>query len=114
MAAYQLSLEHSTSSGFVSKLNINGQYEESTTVTECNNYYLSQYSLIAKYLSTGLHYFSITFHTGYSHTFTDCVHSYIGNTNVFAVYLPSQCSVRSVCPDSTLSYSTSWANTDLT
>ena len=113
MAAYQLSLEHSTNSGFVSKLNINGQYEESTTVTEGNNYYLSQYSLIAKYLSTGLHYFSITYRTGYSHTFTDCTHSYNGNTNVFAVYLPSRCSVRSVFPDSTLTYSTSWANTDL-
>ena len=42
MAAYQLSLKLSSQSWFVSKLNINGQYEESTTVTEGNNYYLSQ------------------------------------------------------------------------
>ena len=114
MAAYQLSLELSATHWFVSKLNINGQYEESTTVTEGDNYYLSQCSLTAKSLGTGLHYFGITYRTSISSTFTDCTYSYNGNTNLFAVYLPSRCSVRSVFPDSTLSYSTSWANTDLT
>ena len=114
MAAYQLSLELSTKSWFVSKLNINGQYEESTTVTEGDNNYLSQYSLIAKRLGTGLHYFGVTYRTSTSNTFTDCTYSYNGNTNLFAVYLPSSCSVKSVFPQTTLSYSTSWANTDLT
>ena len=42
MAAYQLSLELASPHWFVSKLNINGQYEESTTVIEGSNYYLSQ------------------------------------------------------------------------
>ena len=114
MAAYQLSLELSARSWFVSKLNINGQYEESTTVTEGDNNYLSQYSLIAKYLGTGLHYFGVTYRTRTSNTFTDCTYSYNGNTNLFAVYLPSRCSVTSVFPQTTLSYSISWTDTDLT
>ena len=114
MTAYQLSLELSTINLFVSKLIITGQYEESTIVTEGNNYYSSQYSLAAKYLSTGLHYFGVTYRTSTSNTFSDCTYDYNGNTNIFAVYLPSRCSVRSVFPDSTLPYSTSWANTDLT
>ena len=41
MAAYQLGW-------MVSKLNINGQYVESTTFTEERHYYLSQNSLLAK------------------------------------------------------------------
>ena len=45
MAGYQVSLELSAKSDFVSKLNINGQYEESTTVIEGRNYYLSQYRI---------------------------------------------------------------------
>ena len=114
MAAYQLSLELSAKNWFVSKLNINGQYEESTTVTEGDNYYLSQYSLIAKSLGTGLHYFGVTYRAQTSNTFTDCTYSYNGNTNLFVVYLPSRCSVASVFPDSTLSYYTSWTDTDLT
>ena len=116
MAAYQLSLELSATRWFVSKLNINGYYEESTTVTEGDNYYLSHYSLIAKYLGTGLHYCGVTYRTGTSNTFTDCTYSYNGHTNLFVVYLPSTCSIRSVFPQTTLtlSYSTSWANTDLT
>ena len=48
MATYQLSLEHSLPGWMVSKLNINGQYVESTTFTEERHYYLSQYSLLAK------------------------------------------------------------------
>ena len=60
MAAYQLSLKLSSQSWFV---NVNGQYEESTTVTEGNNYYLSQYSLLAKSLNAGLHYFGVTYRT---------------------------------------------------
>ena len=114
MAAYQVSLQHSSSGHFVSKLNVNGQYEESTTVTEGDNYYLSQYSLLAKRLRRGLHYFGITYRTPYSYLFTDCTNNHNGNTNVFAIYLPSRCSVRSVFPQTSLSLSTSWQNTDLT
>ena len=116
MAAYQLSLELSSQNWFVSKLNINGQYEESTTVTEGNNYYLSQYSLLAKFLATGLHYFGVTYRTATSNNFTDCTYNYNSNTNLFAVYLPSRCSVINVFPQTSnsLSLSTSWQNTDLT
>ena len=115
MAAYQLSLELSSKQWFVSKLNINGQYEESTTVTEGDNHYLSQNSLMAKHLNAGLHYFGVTYRTITSNNFTDCTYNYIGNTNLFAVYLPSRCSVAaSIFPQNTLSLSTSWQNTDLT
>ena len=41
MATYQLSLEHSSQSWFMSKLNINGHYEQSTS-TEEQNTHLSQ------------------------------------------------------------------------
>ena len=114
MAAYQLSLELSSKNWFVSKLNINGQYEESTTVTEGDNYYLSQYSLLAKSLNPGLHYFGVTYRTTTSNNFTDCTYSYNGNTNLFAVYLPSRCRVRSIFPQTSLSLSKPWQNTDLT
>ena len=114
MAAYQLSLERSSQSYFVSKLNINGQYEESTTVTEGNNYYWSHYSLLAKSLNKGLHYFGVIYRTYTSNSFTDCTYNYNGNTNLFAVYLPSRCSVTNVFPQTTLSLYTSWQNTDLT
>ena len=112
MAAYQLSLEHSSQSWFVSKLNINGQYEQSIS-TEEHNTHLSQYSLLAEYFSIGLHYFGVTYRTNVLKTFTDCTHSYNGNTNLFAVYLPSHCSVRNILPQFQSSYSTSWTNTDL-
>ena len=114
MAAYQVSLQQSTKGYFVSKLNVNGQYEESTTVTEGNNYYLSQYSLLAKTLHRGLHYFGLTYRTPFLNLFTDCANNHNDNTNVFAIYLPSHCSVRSVFPQTSLSLSTSWQNTDLT
>ena len=114
MAGYQLSLELSSQNWFVSKLNINGQYEESTTVTEGNNYYLSHYSLLAKSLKRGLHYFGVTYRTVTSNNFTDCTYNYNGNTNLFAIYLPSRCSVINVFPQTSLSLTTSWQNTDLT
>ena len=114
MAAYQLSLELSSQGHFVSKLNINGQYEESTTVTEGNNYYLSQYSLLAKSLNKGLHYFGVTYRTPSPNNFTDCTYNYNSNTNLFAVYLPSHCSMINVFPQTSLSLTTSWWNTDLT
>ena len=114
MAAYQLSQEHSSPGWMVSKLNINGQYEKSTTVTEEGHYYLSQYSLLAKRFNRGLHYFGVTYRANTLKIFTDCTYSYNGNANLFAVYLPSHCSVRNIFPQSSLSYSTTWANTDLT
>jgi len=75
---------------------------------------LSQYSLLAKHLYRGLHYFGVTYRTPSLNNFTDCTYKYNGNTNVFAIYLPSQCSVVSIFPTTTLSLSTSWKNTDLT
>ena len=114
IAAYQLSLELSSQKQFVSKLNINGQYEESTTVTEGNNYYLSHYSLLVKHLNAGLHYLGVTYRTATSNNFTDCTYNYNGNTNLFAVYLPSSCSVRNIFPQTTLSLTNTWQNTDLT
>ena len=113
MAGYQLSLE-SSKRFFVTKLNINDQYEESTTVTEGYNYYLSQYSLLAKSLGLGLHYFGVTYRTDFLNNFTDCTNSYTGNTNVFAIYLPSTCSLVRVHPQNSLLLPTSWQNTDLT
>ena len=113
MATYQLPLEHSSQSWFMSKLNINGHYEQSTS-TEEQNTHLSQYSLLAKYFSIGLHYFGVTYRrTNILKTFTDCKYNYNGNTNLFAVYLPSHCLVRNILPQSHSSYSTSWTNTDL-
>ena len=114
MAAYQLSLALASPNGFVSKLNINGQYEESTTATEGNNYYLSHYSFLAKRLKAGLHYLGVTYRTGTFNNFTDCTYNYNGNKNLFAVYLPSSCSIINVFPQTTLSLTTSWQNTDLT
>ena len=114
MAAYQLSLEHSSPGWMVSKLHINGQYVESTTFTEDRHYYLSQYSLLAKGFKRGLHYFGVTYRASTLKTFTDYTYGYDGNTNLFAVCLPSRCSVINIFPQSSLSYSTSWANTDLT
>ena len=113
MAGYQLSLE-SLKGHFVSILNINGQYEESTVFIKGNNYYLSQYSLLAKLLRPGLHHFGVTYRTPNLCNFTDCTNSYIGNTNVFAIYLPSTCSSKHIYPKNSLSSSTSWQNTDLT
>ena len=119
MAAYQLSLELSSKQWFVSKLNINGQYEESTTVTEGNNYNLCQYSLMAKHLNAGLHYFGATYRTATSNNFTDCTYNYNGNTNLFAVYLPSCCAIKNIFPQTAFklslsSYTYHWQNTDLT
>ena len=77
-------------------------------------YYLSQYSLLAKSLNAGLYYFGVTYRTTTSNNFIDCTYNYNGNTNIFAVYLPSRCSVRSIFPQISLPLSASWQNTDLT
>ena len=113
MAGYQLSLE-SSKGYFVTKLNINDQYEESTTVTEGRNKFLSQYSLLAKSLRPGLHHFGVTYRTASLNHFTDCTNSYTGNTNIFAIYLPPTCSSQSIYPQNSLSLSQSWQKTDLT
>ena len=41
ITAYQLSMELSSKSWFVSKLNVNDQYEESATVIEGDNYFIN-------------------------------------------------------------------------
>ena len=113
LAAYQMSVEQSLKGWFVSKMNINNQYEESTTVTEGDNHYLNHHSLLAKSLRGGVHYFGLTYRTSYSSKLTDCVYKYNGNTNIFALYLPSRCSVITVLPTSSFSFSTAWTDTDL-
>ena len=113
LAAYQMSVDLSSKGWFVSKMNINNQYEESTTVTEGQSYYLNHHSLLAKSLRSGVHYFGLTYRTAYSLQFTDCTNNYNDNTNIFAMYLPSRCSVVNIHPTSSLSYSTSWTDTDL-
>ena len=113
LAAYQMSVESSSRAWSVSKMNINSQYEESTTVSEGRSKYLHHHSLLAKSLNKGVHYFGLTYRTTYLLQFTDCINSYNGNTNIFAMYLPSRCSVRNIFPTSSLSYTTSWTDTDL-
>ena len=57
----------------------------------------------------------VTYRTQTSNNFTDCTYNYNGNANLFAVYLPSSCSIRNVFPETTLSSAlSSWQNTDLT
>ena len=76
---------------------------------------MSYYSLLAKSLNEGLHYFGLTYRANSQNNFTDCTHNYDDNRNLFAVYLPPRCLVKSVFPQTSLSLSTtSWANTDLT
>jgi len=113
LAAYQMSVEPSSKGWFVSKMNINNLYEESMTVIEDHNNYLNHHSLVAKYLRRGVHYFGLTYRTTYSSQFTDCLHKYNGNTNIYAIYLPSGCSVVNILPTTSLSYSTTWTDTDL-
>jgi len=108
-----MSVELFSKGWFVSKMNINNQYEESTTVIEGSNYYLNHHSLLAKSLRRGVQYFGLTYHTPYSSQFTDCLHKCNGNTNIFAIYLPSGCSVVNILPTTSLLYSTTWTDTDL-
>ena len=113
LAAYQMSVESSSRAWSVSKMNINSQYEESTTVSEGRSKYLHHHSLLAKSLNKGVHYFGLTYRTTYLLQFTDCINSYNGNTNIFAMYLPSRCSARNIYPTSSLSYTTLWIDNDL-
>jgi len=56
----------------------------------------------------------LTYRTQYPLQFTDCIDSYNGNTNIFAMYLPPRCSVANIFPTSSLSYVTGlWTDTDL-
>ena len=113
LVAYQMSVESSSTGWLVTKMNINNQNEDSTTVIEGTNRYLHHHSLLAKSLNKGVHYFGLTYRTTYSLQFTDCINSYNGNTNIFAMYLPSHCSVTNIFRTSSLSYTKPWADTDL-
>jgi len=113
LAAYQMSIESSSKGYFISKMNINNQDQESTTVIEQGYNYMNLHSLLAKQFNRGVHYFGLTYRTPSVYQFVDCINDYIDNTNVFAVYLPSRCSVINILPTTSLSYSTTWTDTDL-
>ena len=113
LAAYQMSIEPSSRGYFIGKMNINNQDQESTTVIEQGYNYMNLHSLLAKRFNRGVHYFGLTYRTPSVYQFADCINDYIDNTNIFAVYLPSRCSVINVLPTTSLSYSTTWTDTDL-
>ena len=116
IAAYQLSVSQSGNREFSTRLNINNQQQESTISTKGYGRYLDMHSLWFKYLPTGDYYFGLTYKTAYTTYFEDCQNNYYGNQNLYALALPSKCSVAAnVNPSTTLSLSAyTWDDTDLT
>lgn len=117
IGAYQLSL-HSTSSSawFTTRLYVNNQQQESTISTSGYTRKLHTNSLWFKNLRSGSYYFGLTYRTTYDTYFEDCVQDNEGNQNLFAMTLPSICSVIANINPAPKTYTfstTSWQNTDL-
>jgi len=114
LAAYQLAIYSASDEWFTVRMNQNNQQLKSTIMTQGDEYYYNVNSLWMGYLPFAEYEFGLTYRTRYSSYFEDCQNNYQGNKNLYAMYLPSSCSVMATFrPTSSLSISSSWKNTDL-
>ena len=115
IAGYLLSIYSASIRYFTSRMHKNNQQLTSTISSQGNNYYFSLNSLWMEYLNDAEYEFGVTYRDLYSSYFEDCRNNYQGNKNLYAMYLPSVCTVlTNLRPSSSLSLSsTSWKTTDL-
>ena len=114
LAAYQLAIYSASDLWFMVRMNQNNQQLKSTTMTQGYEYYYNMNSLWMEYLPFAEYEFGLTYRNAYSSYFEDCQNNYQGNKNLYAMYLPSSCSVMvTFRPTSSFLISSSWKNTDL-
>ena len=105
----------SSSSGYMmARMEYNDQQIKSTSMINQGTY-IELNGLWMKYLPDGDYNFGLTYRNSYSSNFEDCRNSYTNNKNLYAMTLPSSCSVvANIEPTSSLYLSpSSWINTDL-
>ena len=115
LSAYQFSTEMSSPSHMVTALSVNGFHQHTTSFLKGNNDFLDLHGAWAGNCHDGLHYFGIQYRTPAGLSFTDCKEKY-KNKNLYAMMLPSACTVTTVQPKTSFSLSNSnrWAATDVT
>ena len=115
LAAYQLAVYSSSNEWFIVKMHQNNQQLKSTNMIRGDGYYFTLNSLWMKSLSLAEYEFGLTYRNDYNTYFEDCRNDYRGNKNLYAMYLPSSCSIlTTIRPTTDLRISTtSWMNTDL-
>jgi len=115
LSAYQFSTDLDSSSTMVTALSINGFYQHTATFLKGANSFLDLHGAWAGYSHAGLYYFNIQYRTPTSLSFTDCTQKYKNNQNLYAMMLPSSCTVATVQPKTKFSLSNSnrWASTDV-
>ena len=115
LAAYQLAVYSSSKKWFIVKMHQNNQQLKSTNMIRGDGYYFTLNSLWMKSLLPAEYEFGLTYRNDYKTYFEDCRNDYRGNKNLYAMYLPSSCSIlTTIRPTTNLRISTtSWMNTDL-
>ena len=115
LAAYQLAIYSSSDNWFSARLHKNNQQITSTIMSQGDDYYFNVNGLCMEYERYGEYEYGITYRNRYASYFEDCRNNYQGNKNLYAMYLPSSCSVQTnLRPTGSLSLSsTSWRTTDL-
>ena len=115
LSAYQLSTEMTTPYYVVTSLEMDGFHHNTATFLQGNNAFLGLHGAMARNIYAGPHYFSIQYRTHTGLSFTDCKEKYSRNKNLYAMMLPSSCTVTVVDPKTRFSLSGSdvWASTDV-
>ena len=115
LSAYDFSVEMESPSHMDTALLLDGFHYHTTVILKGDNNFLDLHGAGARYLYTGEHYFSILYRTPSDLFFTDCKEQYKSNKNLYAMMLPSSCSVVTVNPKTSfaLSNSNTWAPTDV-
>jgi len=115
LAGYQIPIYSSyRGAWFIAKLNQNDQQLKSTDMIQGRLPYLNLNSLWLNYLRYAEYEFGVTHRNVHNFYFEDCRNNYQGNKNLYAMYLPSSCSVMvTFRPTSSFLISSSWKNTDL-
>ena len=115
LAGYQLPIYSSSQRWIITRMHQNNQQLKSTSMIQGNEYYLNLNSLWMKYLDDAEYDFGLTYFNDYPSYFEDCRNNYQSNKNLYAMYLPTTCSIlATIEPTTSLRISnTNWMNTDL-
>ena len=115
IAGYQVSVYSSAGQWFTTRLHKNNQQLTSTIMTQGTDLYYTMNSLWMEYQPNAEYEFGVTYRNHYSSYFEDCRENYLGNKNLYAVYLPATCRILiNLKRTGSLSLSsTSWGLTDL-
>jgi len=116
LSVYQFSTEMTSSDHVVTSLGVDGFHHNTATFKKGNSAFLDLHGAWARTTYAGPHYFSIQYRTSSGLSFTDCKENFKNNNNLYAMMLPSSCSVATIQPKGKFSLSNSnrWAPTDVT